>query len=191
MQAQANADRLNALLYEIQNAKDRGDFNAACRLFEQVTRLAPNSPDYWCERGVTLRKCNRVDEALPCYDQALKLDPNHTFAWRSKGVALAGLNRMSEAFRCYEKALELDPSDSMTWNSLGVAYVRSENLHEAKRCYEKSLELNPRSLDTLVNLMGYYYRVNDQEGMLSTAQRIVAIQPNHPMAQSFLQQFGS
>lgn len=182
--------RMAELEREIDAASRRGDCDAICSAFEQMTRLAPNSAEHWCARGVALRQCNRNDEALQCYDAALRLDPNHTRSWRSKGVALAGLARLPEAFRCYERALALDPSDAMTWNSLGVAHVRSENPREARRCYEKSLELNSRSAETLANLLTCCYRLEDVAGMRNAARRLLAVQPNHPMAQTILQQLG-
>jgi len=64
----------------------------------------------WHNKGVSLRRLGRDEEALRAYRRAVEIEPDDALAWNNKGVSLRRLGRHEEALRAFERAYELDPS---------------------------------------------------------------------------------
>lgn len=47
----------------------------------------------WCDRGDTLAKSGRDQEALQCFDRALAIDPKNTTAQQGKPVAVESIRK--------------------------------------------------------------------------------------------------
>lgn len=63
------------------------------------------------EKGKTLLKENKFEEALGFFEQALLLNQNDSELWNYKGVVLRSIGRYNEALECFNKSLELEPTD--------------------------------------------------------------------------------
>jgi len=66
-------------------------------------------------KGDSLGRLNKSDEAIKAYEKAIEINPNDSDAWYNKGVALDNLNKSDEAIKAYEKAIEINPNDSDAW----------------------------------------------------------------------------
>ena len=105
----------------------------------------------WNNKGTSLEKVGRYEEAIKCYDKALEVNPQQTETWFNKGNSLGSLGRFEEAIKCHDKALEINPQHPMGWNNKGVSLQDLGRFDEAIRCYEKALEINPRNVDAWSN----------------------------------------
>jgi len=56
-----------------------------------------NKGNTWFEKGNSLYKAERYEEAIRCFEQVLKLDPRNASAWNNKGLSLSKLGRHEEA----------------------------------------------------------------------------------------------
>jgi hypothetical protein len=63
-------------------------------------------------RGVTLHKLRRFEQALASYDLALASRPDYTEALVNRGVTLSDLMRFDEALASYDQAIALRPDDA-------------------------------------------------------------------------------
>jgi len=63
-------------------------------------------------RGVTLHKLRRFEQALASYDLALASRPDYTEALVNRGVTLSDLTRFDEALASYDQAIALRPDDA-------------------------------------------------------------------------------
>ncbi len=63
------------------------------------------------EKGKTLLKQNKFEEALGFFEQALLLNQKDPELWNYKGISLRSMGRYDEALECFNKSLELDPRD--------------------------------------------------------------------------------
>lgn len=102
-------------------------------------------------KGSSLDKLGKRDEALACYDAALQLDSKSARAWFNKGVTLFAASRVQEAMDCYQEALKLDPNSEQAWSNLGVALKSCGKIDEAMTCYDRALKHNPRYPQAWVN----------------------------------------
>ena len=88
-----------ALFYSNQGAERirDGSYEAALRLLDTATRLDPQLPDAWLNRGVALRRLGRPDEAEESYWRALEIDPGTTAAQQNLAALLATQGRTLQA----------------------------------------------------------------------------------------------
>jgi Flp pilus assembly protein TadD len=63
------------------------------------------------EKGNSLFKEGKFEEALNFFDQALLLNQNDPELWNRKGVVLRSMGCYDEALECFNKSLEIDPRD--------------------------------------------------------------------------------
>lgn len=63
------------------------------------------------EKGKTLLKQNKFEDALGFFEQALLLNQKDPELWNYKGISLRSMGRYDEALECFNKSLELDPRD--------------------------------------------------------------------------------
>ena len=63
------------------------------------------------EKGKTLLKESKFEEALGFFEQAILLNQDDPELWNYKGVVLRSMGRYNEAMECFNKSLELDPRD--------------------------------------------------------------------------------
>ncbi|MBT5200606.1 MAG: tetratricopeptide repeat protein [Thaumarchaeota archaeon] len=63
------------------------------------------------QKGNSLLKDSKFEDALAFFEQALLLNQNNPDLWNNKGVALRSLGRYEEAMECFNKSLEIEPRD--------------------------------------------------------------------------------
>jgi tetratricopeptide (TPR) repeat protein len=73
-QANAESDRVNALMNEAEAALTSGDRPRAHELFVKATELAPKNEQAWLRRAAS---ADDTEEALECYDRALAIQPDN------------------------------------------------------------------------------------------------------------------
>jgi len=71
----------------------------------------------WYDKGNSLAKLGKDQEAIACYDKALSLDSANWGAWTNKGNSLAKLGKDEETIVCYSQAIRLNPEDLRAWSN--------------------------------------------------------------------------
>lgn len=138
-------------------AKDPGhrftDFGSVrqhlVEIYERLTGEAAAKPVTGAEldamhqnnKGVSLSKLARYEEAIACYDRALEFNPRLALARSNKGVALNELRRFSEGIACFNSAIALDDHFAQPWFNKGALFFELKRYGEALACYEKAQQL--------------------------------------------------
>ena len=121
----------------------RGGDNQKWKLeLAKTKEISPENAIGWRNKGDSLKKSGRYEEAIAYYDKALEIDQRNPRTWRHKAYALRELKRYEEAIKCLEKALELDPKH-FAWRVMGDCFNDLGRYGEAIKCYDKALELKP------------------------------------------------
>jgi peptidoglycan/xylan/chitin deacetylase (PgdA/CDA1 family)/uncharacterized caspase-like protein len=96
-------------------------------------------------KGDSLFRERRYDEALKEFQAAAKLDPNSAVAANNVGFAYSKLGDFDEAIRWTEKAKTIDPNRSIAYVNLADLYYQLNRIDDARLNYEKYLQLAPNS----------------------------------------------
>lgn len=89
----------------------RGELHDALEAF--CNGLGKNPKDYeiLVEKGIVLRKLNRLNEALAAFEEVIMNEPENRIAWAGKTDVLSELNRTSEWLSARHKVNQLDRSN--------------------------------------------------------------------------------
>ena len=151
-QLDQEAIRLNAELDRVRKeiaAKTTRNEQLRAQLVAAKTQLAvPKEKETAAShlnKGGSLFKERRYEEALKEFQAAAKLDPNSAVAANNVGFADYKLGNFDEAIRWTEKAKTIDPNRAVAYVNLADLYYELNRVDDARVNYEKYLQLAPNS----------------------------------------------
>jgi tetratricopeptide (TPR) repeat protein len=119
---------------------------------QRETPLDKNVPGYAqyahqpiFNKGNSLLRLRRCEEAVRAYDVVLRLNPEAADAYHWKGEALSNLKHHEEALAAYEQAIRLDPTFSWAYYGKGSSLSNLKRYEEANLAFEKASQLGFRS----------------------------------------------
>jgi tetratricopeptide (TPR) repeat protein len=96
----------------------------------------------WNNRGYSLYKLGRTDEAMKDLKKSLDIEPDNSFAWDSMGEVFVSAGNYEEGFKCYDKALEIDPDYTTTLYNKVMLSQNSVNMKKLWPVIIKLLSVN-------------------------------------------------
>ena len=131
------------------------------------------------ERGLSLLKAQRYDEAIRAFSESIRVIPNDAQAYNNRGIAWFYKGDYGKAIADCTKALELDPGYPDAYHQLGLILAtcpdkRYRNATQAIELAQKAVELSPEAnfLDTLAAAYAEAGRFPDA---ISTQKRAIAL----------------
>ncbi|MFO7895204.1 MAG: tetratricopeptide repeat protein [Longimicrobiales bacterium] len=112
----------------------QGDPGSAAELYGELLDEEEGSPKLWNERGVSLHRVGRLDDAVSAYRHAVAMDYAYALGWNNLGVARAQLGEDGPAERALRKAVEDSPAPEILWN-LGLFLTLTGEVEEAVEVY--------------------------------------------------------
>jgi deoxyribonuclease-4 len=137
---------------------DRGDYEAALSMFQEVLRENPKLPDAWVGVGDAHASLKEWTEAETAYANATTLDNGNFDAHFGRGKALQVLNRLIDAIRSYHRALLIRPEDFDANLNMATAYLQLDQPQSSITYAEKAVKLKPDSGTARINLGVAYER---------------------------------
>lgn len=120
----AHAATIRELYEQASTACDRGEYDTAIGLYQQVTKQAPRFAPAYVGIGLALKgKGGDIDEVLYYYKTAADMDPTNTQALEQLGRLYYSLNKFDKAEQVFLKALKVDPRLTSVKLSLGWIYL--------------------------------------------------------------------
>jgi tetratricopeptide (TPR) repeat protein len=115
-------EKNHPLVDEGMEAFERGEYDQALEKFEAADKALPGNAAIAFNRGATLHKLGRNEDALQAFNQALTLDKGELAEkiHYNEGNVLAALDKKKEAIAEYRRALRLDPKDQLARHNLEV-----------------------------------------------------------------------
>jgi len=102
------------------------------------------SPRTEIQRGMSLYREKRYDEAAKVFEHVLAARPGHVMAANNLGFTYFKLGRLEDAVTWYKKTIELDPKRAVAYANLGDALAQLGRADEARRAYQTYLEMSPK-----------------------------------------------
>jgi Flp pilus assembly protein TadD len=168
-------------------AQDRGDWEAASRLFQEVVSRDPSVVEGWNGLGNALLRLGRLPEADRAFRKALSLDPNYPAALTSAGLLRLKDGRPAEAAAFFARAATLDPRNPAPRVNLAISHARRGAVAEAEETLSAARREFPSNPDVLYHLGTVHERSGNIEkakeaytsflavsnGRLPSAERLV------------------
>jgi tetratricopeptide (TPR) repeat protein len=119
------------------------------------------------DRGASLYREGRFDEAAAAFAEAAELDPGSLEIWQSLGWAYRKAGKPDQARDVWIRILKVDPKRASLWNQVAAIAIEREDWASAADALERSLALEPG--ETLVRLR--LAMVLESDGRLEEAAR--------------------
>ncbi|MFM7807295.1 MAG: tetratricopeptide repeat protein, partial [Planctomycetota bacterium] len=120
-----------ATLAKARSRVERGDYDSALALFQEVLRDNPKLPDAWVGVGDVHTGLQQWEQAESAYANAVGLDNDNFEAHFGRGKALQVLNRLLDAIRSYHRALLIRPDDFDANLNMATAYLQLDQADTA------------------------------------------------------------
>jgi hypothetical protein len=78
-------------------------------IIDKSTKDFPQNAQIWVDKGETLVRLGKYDEALPALDRAISINSDHAGAWATKGWALYELRRYEDALIATDRGILFNP----------------------------------------------------------------------------------
>jgi hypothetical protein len=116
-------EKNHPLVDEGQRDYQNGDYEHALEKFDAAQKQLPGNATVEFNRGVTLHKLDKQEDALSTLNRALDLDTKGELKEKihyNLGNVYAAMNKKKEAIAEYRKALKIDPRDEEARHNLEV-----------------------------------------------------------------------
>lgn len=108
--AHSGSDTISLLMDRGAAAETAGDERIAARMYEHVTRLAPDFAEGWLAAGRIAARLEDWAYALETLNTALTIEPRRYDAYITLGRVLERAGETEAALQAYEAALEIYPA---------------------------------------------------------------------------------
>lgn len=168
-----------------QDAHEKGDFNAALKLYEEALKIAPEFPEAEFQRGNALQWLGRDLEAEKAFRRAIELRENWILPMTSLGEMLVRNGKFAEAETVLNKAIELDDKNSTAYSALAELRLKTKSSPEILRNLLQKLQNFPNPDASIWTARGATESsLGDKISAKSSLGRALAIEPKNSFALS-------
>ena len=121
----------------------QGELDRAMRCFNLAIEFNSESPEAWCNRGLTHYRLGNSSGAFGDCSRALELEPNLAMAWNVRGMARAETNEPQEAVVDISRAVELEPDSARFRENRGKVRLALGQFSGARADFSKAIDLQP------------------------------------------------
>ena len=166
------------LLEQAHEKLDRGEYEAALKLFQPAMLLELQNPKAWYGCGLAYYRLKDYKKSVEFLDRALLLQPDYILALARRGLAYQELQQNEEASADFEKAIKIEPQDYEDWRGRGIALDELKRHEEAIASYDKAIEIKPDYHSAWFN-RGYVLRNLEKfEEAIASCDKAIEIKPD-------------
>jgi len=133
-------------------------------------------------KGLTLHKEGKLEEAKLIYKQLLIKDPNNFELINLLGAISLQLKKYDEAIILFNKAININPNHHALYNNLGVTYKEIEKHENAIKNFKKAIELNPSYAEAHNNLGIIFKKKYEYNEAYNYYIKAIELNPNYAEA---------
>lgn len=143
---------------------------------------AADSAKMYVDKGRTLFKVGRLEEALKAFETASEIDPTNEEAINGQINVCLDLNRTNDAIQLVDKWIALKPDDPARWQLKGTIEAAVGRYADALKISDKLIQIQPNEARHYISrgqvLMGLG-RIDDA---LKALEKATALDPKSPDA---------
>lgn len=160
-------------------AHQRGQLEAAERLYLRVIKQAPNYAPAVCYLGIVLVQQGKAAAALKPLAAAIQALPSSVEAHAHYGLALAMSGDNALALPHFDRALQLDPRNANVLQNRGNALKLLRRFDEAIETFGRAITLSPRNPELHNNLGTVLAETGRFADAVASYDRTLTINPSH------------
>ena len=134
----------------------------------------------YSNRGYTLFKEGKLEEAIDQYLRSIELNPEFDQAHYNLGVTFFNLKRYDQAIAHFKKVVNIDPGNADAYYIWGKALFFLNKSSEAIDVLKKSLEINPGRAETYFILGNTLKDLGQFDKAISNYQKALVINAQDP-----------
>ncbi len=169
-----------------------GDFENACRFFEQIAKLRPKDPKVHNQLGQILFNLKRFEDALEEFKTALSLEstPARVLDLHKAHILYAifldGKGSLDKAARHFVEAIRLAPAVAEAHSNYGILLMKQDRTQEAISQFNEAIRLEPENVHAHFQLGVLLGRNGNMDVAVKHLVKVVEIQPVNWVAHRYL-----
>lgn len=167
------------------------ELNKALLLFDQMLEKHPGHHKGYYNRAVTYYNLGQYSQSIADFNQYLDRDrynlANRTQANYFLGMAYGFVGQFDQSIHFLQQAVTQNPNYWEAQLALGKAYGLQGQFATSIPHFEAVLRIVPQEVEGRLNLAISYMNLREYPKVVSVLQDFVQAQPQHPQAQSLLQ----
>jgi tetratricopeptide (TPR) repeat protein len=135
-------------------ANEKENYEAARELISKALLSNPNSAEAHYNLGNSLKKLNKLNEAIHSYDNAINIKKDYEFYF-NRGYVLNEIGQIDSAIDSYNEAIKIKPDYAEAFYNIGIIFKDknkdTDNLSKAILNFNKAIEIKPDYAEALLN----------------------------------------
>ena len=121
---------------------EKGNYQKSLNILDSLIKNHPNDFELWFNRGVSLQRLQRYNDARISLEKAIALNPHDYFAWNNHGNSLLLQGKHYDSIVSYRKAVAIDPNKFNAIQNIGLAYQKLGKYKESLEYFDQATRLD-------------------------------------------------
>ena len=155
-------------------ALDKGDSDAAIKLFSKAIQLDSKYAPAYCDRGLALVIKGEFDKAVADLDTAIRLAPDGARSYFNRGFAYFQKGQYGKATADYTDAIRLHPGYAEAYRDRGYVRVLSGDLERAMPDLNMAVRLAPKDAAAYTSRGKAFIEMGDWDRAIADYSKAIA-----------------
>ncbi|CAG5069125.1 Lipopolysaccharide assembly protein B [Dyadobacter sp. CECT 9623] len=160
----------------------QNNYAEALRLYDEAIAKNADFSDAYLNKGITLLKMNRAEEAYEILTEAITIDPTLVQANLVRAEAGLNIGKINESLEDLAQ-IEKEYKDSSRFYLIKGDLLSTRGTDQlAIAEYDKAISLDKSNVEAYVNRGALYYRMKSYPAAKSDFEKALALDSSHPQA---------
>lgn len=150
--AARSGDAFGTRMSEAKDRFEKGDFEGAEKLYQEVLDGSPGNAFVLSNLGVAQFRARRFAKAEETLRKALDLAPQDAFSRSTLGIVYYTQGKLDKAVEELTQSVAINPNNAVAHNYLGIATSRKGWQENARKEFETATSLDPNYAEAFFNL---------------------------------------
>lgn len=171
-----SSDDLQSLFAAAVAAHQRGNYQEAESLYQQLIAILPDNVNLICNLGLLYRDMGKSTQAMQTLEKAQQLDPDNFSVNLNIGTMYEAQGELDKAVAAYQKAQKTAPHDPRVMNNLGKALYQQGDRQAALEHLQQAVAQAPEYAMAQNNLGVLLSSLGEFEKAISCFQKALEME---------------